>query len=310
MELTWSGPGVEHACIGGEGLTRAVNEYLGRHAISSPPAELALHVRVERLAKGWRALIRLQDRETGESLGERELTSEGPLCSGLDEALKLSVALLVDDELAEVGAARTAPPKPELVPEPPREEPDDEIEPNEEPDPFEPPPWRFALDASLVVEHGVLPSLATGLDLGFEAAPADWLALRAHAVGFVPQTRSVGMAEAQASLLQAGIALCPRSELQQGWTVQGCFGIDAGRLGVDRTGFTSGRDVTRRLLMASAGVRLALRLSPHVGVTSQFTALFPARQDRFVVEIDGASHELFQVAQVAWVAGLGVSYTF
>ncbi|MGC4095361.1 MAG: hypothetical protein QM756_47035 [Polyangiaceae bacterium] len=314
IELSWSGPSTEVACLGGEGLTRAVNEYLGRHAISSPPAELSLSVAVERLPKGWRALIKLRDHRTNDSLGERELTSDGPLCSGLDEPLKLAVALLVDSELVEaVSASKPAPPAPPPAPPEPPPEPEPEPRVEEPPQLFPARPWQFALDASVVGLSGVLPSLAAGVDFGLEASPTDWLAFRAHAVGVLPQVVTVSPgagAEVNAAALYAGAALCPRAQASTQFVFLGCFGFEGGRLSVSRSGLADGNDAVRRLLMGSLGGRLSWVLSPKVSVVGHFSLLLPLRQDRFVVTLNGENTELFAVSAVPWVAGAGASFMF
>ncbi len=307
IELEWTGPGKEAVCLGGPGLTADVNEYLGRAAISEPPGELRVRVEVERLPNAWRARIELSDQRTNTPLGEREIVAEGALCSVLDEPLKLSVALLVDSDLSQAqgDAARSAPPPPPPEPEPAPEPPPPV---DEEPPPLsESHPWRFSLDASLLALGQLLPATAFGGELGFEAAPTSWLSLRAHGAGFLPQTREVANARYRASILYAGLALCPGGELASGWSALACFGVEAGRVSVAREGFAGGKNAARRWLAASLGVRLVRELGPRLSLAAQVSALFPARQDRFWADVDGKTQELFDVSAFGWVAGLGIS---
>jgi hypothetical protein len=150
-----------------------------------------------------------------------------------------------------------------------------------------------------------------GLEVGFEASPVDWLALRARAAVFAPQTLRPGpAAEVTAAVFYGGVALCPRTTLRAGWTFMGCFGIDAGRLSVTRTGLEGGADSAQRLVQGSIGARLALALGPKWSVVGQFGALLPLEQERFLVVIDGNTRELFEVSAVPWVAGAGASFKF
>lgn len=306
VELEWVGPGSEATCLGAARLTAAVNEYLGREAITEPPGERRLRVEVERHPKSWSAHIQLVDLQTKAPLGERELGADGPLCSGLDEALKLSVALLLDDDLSQAPAT----PEPQVAPRP---EPRPKLDPEPEPEPDLPAaepsePWRFSLDASVVALGAMLPALAAGTALGFEASPKRWLALRAQGAAFLPQTREVAPgASFTAGVLFGGVSVCPRAELAPSFSLSACFGFQGGRLWVTRSGFSDGKDAARRLLASSAGARLSYELGARVTLNAEFAALLPVRQDRFLAEFEGNSRELFAVSVVPWVAGLGLS---
>lgn len=308
VELEWVGPGTEATCLGAARLTAAVNEYLGREAISEPPGEWRLRVEVERRPKSWRAHIQLVDLQTKAPLGERELDANGALCSGLDDALKLSVALLLDDDLSQAPAtpeSRT-PPRPE-----PRQEPEQDNDPEAEKElpPLEPTePWRFSLDASVVAVGAMLPATALGAALGFEASPQRWLSLRAQGAVLVPQTREVAPgASFNTGVVFGGAAICPRTELATSWSLSACFGFQGGRLWVTRSGFSDGKDAARRLLAGSLAARLGYDLGARFALNAEFGALFPLRQDRFLADAGGNSRELFTVSVVPWMAGLGLS---
>ncbi len=307
VELEWLGPGTEAVCLGAEGLTDAVNSYLGRAAISEPPGERRVLVEVERRASSWRARIELIDAQTNTSLGEREIVAEGPLCSSLDEPLKLSVALLVDSDLVVAPTnAREAPqaaaPKPE--PEPPAPTP----APEEAPPLFASRPWRFSWEASLLALDQVLPTLAPGVELGLEAWPSDAVLLRAHGAAFAPQTHELSAGvRYKATVAYGGLGICPGGELAPKWRLFGCFGFEAGGIWVKRNGFSGGKDVTRRVLAGSLGTRLTYQLGSKLALAAQFSLLLPVQQERFVAEVDGKRQELFSISPACWVAGVGVA---
>ncbi|HET9931941.1 MAG TPA: hypothetical protein VFQ35_14665 [Polyangiaceae bacterium] len=308
VELEWVGPGTEAVCLGAAGLTRAVNDYLGRAAISDPPGERRVLVEVERRPGSWRARIELIDAQSNASLGEREIIAEGALCSGLDEPLKLSVALLVDSDLTETPAAgaHEAPRPPTPTPEPPAPTP---TPPRDEPPPLFPArPWRFSWEASLLALNQVLPTVAVGAEVGLEAWASDSVVLRAHGAAFAPQTHEVTADTAyKATVLYGGLGVCPGGELAPKWRLFGCFGFEGGGIWVTRTGFNGGKDAARRLLAGSLGTRLTYDLGSKLSLGAQFSVLLPLQQERFVADADGKRQELFGISPACWVVGLGVA---
>lgn len=312
VELTWTGPGPEVTCLGGERLVKLVNAYLGRAAITSPPGERAIAVLVERRAEGWRALIQLRDQREGLVLGERELATKGPLCSGLDEPLQIAVALLVDSELAQPpepaptqvqAPLPTPPPEPEAAVEPSDETAADPSAVSE--------PWRFALLGSLLLERGLLPAWGAGLSLSFEAAPTSWLGLRLHAAGFLPQRRELTTeAATTASTFYGGLAVCPKSALTAQLTLVGCLGVHAGQVLVALDGFSTGHSGRRLLLMGSLAPQLELKLGSSFALLAEARGSFTARQQRFSFELDGNRQELFSISPVVWSLGVGGVFLF
>src|SRR6187399_2505871 len=153
--LAWTGPGTELACLGEEGLARAVNEYLGRDAFASGPLEYVLGVSVERSPdRLWRAVLELRD-TSGHVLGARELKSTTDLCSDLDGPLVLAVALMVDSQPEPPRQPPAVAPAPE--PEPERSEPESP-QPHASTESLE-----FFANASLALEAGLLPAVRPGL---------------------------------------------------------------------------------------------------------------------------------------------------
>lgn len=306
VELEWVGPGTEAVCLGAAGLTAAVNSYLGRAAISEPPGERRVLVEVERRATAWRARIELIDAQTNTSLGEREIVVEGPLCSSLDEPLKLSVALLVDSDLVVAPVANETPRA--ATPEPEPEPPAPPRPPEDAPPLFASRPWRFSWDASLLLLDQVLPALAPGAEVGLEAWASDSVSLRAHGAAFVPQANELSAGvRYQATVAYGGLGICPGGELAPKWRLSGCFGFEAGGVWVTRSGFTGGKDVTRRVLAGSLGTRFTYQLGTKLALGAQFSLLLPVQQERFTADVDGKRQELFAISPACWVAGLGLA---
>jgi hypothetical protein len=300
VALAWSEPANEVGCLGAEGLARAVSEYLGRPAFSPSPADLTLRVRVERKPeRGFRALLQIVDL-TGAVVGERELTSEGPLCASLDEPLKLAVALMVDSELV-------PPPEPEPEAPPEPTEPSDGAEEESEPSK----PWLISADASALVESGLLPSASAGLELGLELRPSDWLSVRGSGVGFLPSTVELGgPARAKLSIVYGNLSLCPQGALSARIRLAACGGLAFGTLFAKSSQLEAARSTRRRLFAATLALRASLALSRRWAALAQIEAVSPYRPEQFVYQLNGQRREFFKMSAPSLIAGLGFSVIF
>jgi hypothetical protein len=285
VALEWSGPGSDDNCLGRDRLEDAVDDYLGRPAFSVPPADTTLQVRVEsRGEQGYRALITLKESATGRVLGERELVNKLQLCSGLDEALKLTVALMVDSDWA--GAAEPPPPPPEEPPPLPVETP-------EAPAPEPRRPWQFGVEGVALATFGALPHPSAGAELALTAAPIPWFMMRLHGRAFLPSSASAGSAEIAMTLLSAGFALCPRAVPDSSWAVAACAGFESGLLLSAPSGLEGGHDHTRGWFGGSFGARAELHLSQRFGLLGEGTAVVPIRPERYVVDLDDEREVVF-----------------
>jgi len=298
--LSWTGPGPELTCLGEEGLARAVDEYVGRDAFAAGPVESALRVTVERLPdRHWHARLELSDR-TGTVLGTRELTSTSELCASLDEPLVLTVALMVDDEAE---PAVPEPPAPE--PPPPEPPPPPEVRPH----PSEGMHWL--VDGALALESGLEPKLSPGLALGVEFRAAPWFSARAGALAFLPAEAAVtDGASVHFTFLAATLELCTGAGTTRSVRGALCVGPVYGALSAKPTGLTKTGRTSSEVLALSAGLRGAVPLAGRWAATVGVSALFPHRPDRFVVEVEGVRHEVFQLSSPSVVATAGVSFLF
>jgi hypothetical protein len=274
-----------------------VNDYLGRDAFSASAADLTLRVQVERRAdRSWRALVQIVDL-AGVELGERELTSESTLCSSLDEPLKLTVALMVDNDLVATA-------EPEAPPQPAAPLPLPEKKAAGE-------PWTLAGDASVLVQTGLLPSLSVGFQLGLELSPLSWLSLRGTGAGFLPGSTSLARpAEAKMSIIYGELSVCPSAALGAKFRLLACAGTIAGTLFAETQGLEGARSTKRRVFAASLGGRAVAQLSPRWALLAQIGTMLPYRPERFVYEIDGRRIEFFRIASPSLIAGIGCSVMF
>jgi hypothetical protein len=122
VRLAWVRGADADACPDGAWLRREVARRLRRDPFDDDGPR-SIEAVVERAAPGWRATLRVRDRE-GTLLGERTLTHDAERCDPIADASALAIALAVDpdaviDEPARAQATPpTAPPSPR--PRPPR----------------------------------------------------------------------------------------------------------------------------------------------------------------------------------------------
>jgi hypothetical protein len=303
VSLAWSGPGPELACLGEDGLARAVNDYLGRDAFASGSVEFVLLVSVERLPdQRFRAVLELRD-TAARVLGSRELRSATERCSDLDEPLVLAVALMVDSE-------------PEPSPEPPAAA----AEPPPEPEPPEPEvpepkarsaPLAVFADASLALEAGLLPAVRPGLLLGVELRAVSWLSARLSWVGFLPATADAAEGASARFVLTGGeVELCPGFGDRASFRLMLCGGALYGALGARSTGLSDARSTWQPLLGASFGPKVAVPLGGRWFGVAGLSGIVPYRPPRFVYDAGGVSHELFQCSSFSILASAGASVMF
>lgn len=306
--LEWTGPGPEVDCLGEEGLTRAVNEYLGRDAFE-PPAELVLHVNVERLPDRHFHVVVEVHAPTGELLGTRELTSATDLCSSLNERLVLMLALLADSgpEFEEVPRPAEPPPPPPEVEEPSDEE-AGETHRRQATEPAA--RVRFAAEASLGIEAGALPAVRPGLSLGLRMDPWPFLAVRAGVLGFWPAASDVGNASVRFTLFAGRLELCAGTFSASHFHVGVCAGLLYAALGVTTHGVEGGQDGTRAQWAGSLGLHGGVPLSDRWALIADVTAIFPDRPERFVVDLNSNTHQVFQMAKPSVLASVGGKVTF
>lgn len=307
VALAWTGPGRELACLGEDGLTRAVNEYLGRDAFASGALEYVLAVNVERLPdRRFRAVLELRD-ASGRVLGARELRSATDLCSDLDEPLVLAVALMVDVQ-------------PEPAPAPPPREAEPEPEPESEPEPDDPgaapvparaEPLAVLAGASLALEAGLLPAPRPGLLVGAELRAVSWLSARISGFGFLPASEDVpGGGSARFLLVGGMLELCPGFVTDGSVRLSFCGGALYGAMNAQSTGLAGARSTWQRLLAGAFGPKVAVPLGGRWFGLAGLTGVVPLRPDRYVYEVGAVREELFQSSSFSILASAGVEVMF
>lgn len=201
-------PGAE-TCVDSEALKHAVNQRFRRTVfVESARADILLHGVVARLGPHrWSAALGLA-RADGSSLGSRELVTEAPDCSSLDDSIALAVGLMLDVsrhrivEERRLGGRRSDDAAPAPVDGPAIVIPK-ETAPGRE---------VFRAEPSLGVEAaaGVLPGLGFGVRPGVVLVPPRFVPVELAGTFFLPDEEHAANGRgARFSAVSVELSFCP-----------------------------------------------------------------------------------------------------
>lgn len=231
--LSWTRlPGAEH-CIDAPGLARAVEARIGEVLVTPAHADRSVEGRIgPRPGGGWRAVIAI-GRANRPLTNTRTIETVEADCRGLDDALTLVVALLVDP-------SGTPPPPP--LPPPVREV---RVAVHE--------PWHLALASRAEVEAGVLEGAAWAgtLALVVDAPRLPQIEL----AGTYAPARAIATdlpgREVRETFASGAISVCPAIPLGE-VRIAACGGVRLGRLAWRGRGFEE--DLAGSTLVTALGI--------------------------------------------------------
>lgn len=299
-------PGAE-GCIGSAELARRVHERLGRHVfVSAADGSLAVEGRVEPGDEGWRAFLQIAD-AGGESLGERELTSDEESCDQLGDLVAVTIALMIDPLTA---------PEPEPAEEAPDDEPEErvvvvtervEVEVPAEPEEPPGPRWRIEIDASGAGSLGLSPTAALGGIGAVILEIPDFVPIVVEGALF-PFSRAVedGVGQADFFHVHAGFQICPLALRESGIALHGCLGADAGAVLV--IGGDEVDNPERVIGQAHAAVRGHFDIIGPLTLRAGLHLLVPFRHDPYIATSSGG--QLYAPEPIAGMLDLGVGAHF
>ncbi|HEX2871617.1 MAG TPA: hypothetical protein VHP33_10180 [Polyangiaceae bacterium] len=308
------GRGAE-ACLQAEPLKRGVEKRLKRRVFVQP-AQASLRVVVTFARQGAETEARIElSSIDGTPRGTRSLVASGH-CSALDDALTLSVALLVDQppdpEVPAEPAPPAAPAAPAAVapaapptaarhrgpPPTPITLPDDVAAPRE--------PWRVDVGAAAVAAWGVLPDVTPGVALYLKLVPRHFPPILLQGEGFWPSTAERDASSgARFRLFRAELALCPALHQSQRVALSLCAGQKVGWLSVEGYGFDQNQQDRRLVFSLLAGGEGKLRLLAPVSGRAFLGAEVPLARDRFHSGGRNAT-QLFQASPIALLGEIGL----
>jgi hypothetical protein len=156
----------------------------------------------------------------------------------------------------------------------------------------------------------LLPELAVGLELGVEAKPPSWPALRLRAAGFLPRETSVERTGGAVRFLTGyvGLGLCPALGSTERLSVDACLGADVVWVRAVPRRLDALQTSSRARAQAALGLRGSWELDSRISIRGSVMLLPSASSDRYVVEHpDGSETLVFQREPFSWTVGLGVA---
>lgn len=297
-------------------LGRAVEQSV-EHPLSGA---LAVHVALDRSGNSYTARIRV----TGTRSGVRNLRVAGPDCSGLADALAVTLALLLDPDAKLAAAEGTDQPPVDTRESSDADEPrsaDDRrtraqrpaATPSDDPTLRSDPSWAGEPEPGIITQGdlalgpavvlGLLPEAAGGLQAAARLTIALW-AIELGGTWLATQALPFqqGRSSNQAGFLQAGA--CALAPFGDGWSAGGCAQAAIARLHVQGHDFDTNRTAIESLWLAGAGVRLLGPLAGPLGWELRTDVLIPLGERSFSVDNLGL---VWGTASVTGGASLGLT---
>lgn len=262
-------------CPDATALSARVNEITGWNAMAtqSPTARLTIDVSITKDESGFAATLRA----SGSRTGTRHIADIGNDCSGLAEALAVTLAIILDDE-------RSAPS--DGVP-PPSEQPPRPLPTPRTETPTRP-KWRPYLTG--VGTLGVLESPAFGVSGGVSLALSRMI-FGAELAWLPARSFDTAPGSADVSLLFGSAYGCWQPVVLDPAYVGVCAHVSIGRLHGEATGYDENLERSRPWIAPGIG---ALGGGPITGPLEWFAQakiFLPVHRERFVIDNLGALHE-------------------
>jgi hypothetical protein len=298
--LRWSNETGDTACLDQKALAEAVELRLRRSAFLAGPPDLLLEGSL--VQEGGKRIARMTlARPDGQVVGRRELESPDPSCATLNEAVPLSVALMIDyqQRIPRFHVPAIEPPERPEPPPPAKPAPREQV-PS--------PAWRFGSRAGISAETGLLPDVTLAPRAAIEASHA-WLSLRVEGAWLIPRTASYDAGSVTLTGWTAGAAGCAR--FLDGPTVESsaCLGGEGGRLFAAGARFRRNRDESATLGNAWLGVEAAVPITPGWGLHLGLQGGVPLVPQHLEYDAaDGQPASLFESSPVFGRVLLGFLY--
>lgn len=287
------------ACPSEANVAAAVEALLERQVFVDGDPDVLVHGELERAGAGWRAMLRLE-RADGETVGTRELLSEGAACHDLMATLPLVLALMVDLPKTHVSLRIPVPDSVAEAPAPPPP-------PVPSPPPSEPPPSEgpsFDLELGAVSAFGWLPGTALGAAAGLGLGMGRFrIALRAYL--HPPWTADAARGELRTWAAGAGLRGAVDWIRGTRGSLGGFLEIAVGRFEARSIGVTESLTARGPTLDLLGGVRSRLRLGP-LWLGLELGLGVPLIPPRFAVQVGSSPVEVFAAPPIFGRLGLQI----
>ena len=254
------------------GMVSRVNDVTGQASVRAPggaPAKLTLRVALSASGAGYAAEIVAE----GSRSGRRRIADIGADCSGLAEALAVTLAIIVDDE-----KARPADGPPEAVPP---------LKPSVPAAPVERRPFAH-LHLDLAGSVGLLEPTSAGLAAGgmFEFGQ---LVVGVDGFYVPPRANDLAGGRVDVSLLAGGVSGCWRAATDPA-LVALCGHVHVGRLTGEGFGFSRNEKESRPWIAPGLGAAGFLPLGEFIELHAALQLFVPVRQESFSIDHIGVAH--------------------
>ncbi len=298
-------------CIDADGIRQAVESRLRRPVfVTEPEADVRVQATLRRARSGWAADLALKT-PSGRQLGTRQLSTEAPHCSALDDSVALALALMLDVPREEVMAAEGPPPDDRpREPAPSQPPPSTPVQLPEDTPPRRQ-PWSFEGSVLAVLGVGVLPGAAPGARLSLAVEPLVFWLTEIEWTWWPARDASDAGAGAELRRQSVGLFVCPLSLGMVPVRAHACLGQQVGWIRAEGYGFDANRDRARTTyglaLRARGSIQLAGPLTLRAGLELEATLV----RDRFVfTEGDGTQERLYRLPPVSLAGELGLGLRF
>ncbi|MFO0613868.1 MAG: hypothetical protein U0414_14850 [Polyangiaceae bacterium] len=302
------GVGAE-GCEDTHALRERINRIAERDAIVRGDASLRLTLQFDRAeaGPGFRALLHVSSQEVDAPSGNREFSDVGPTCLALDEAIAVSIALLLDDvpraaPVISPDATTHAPPKP-LSP----------VEYSERPT------ASATFDASAITSAGVVGSSTFGFELGFDfratrPAPgkriAPYLTVGVGLLTLIEDVEPTAGGEIHLHLVAARVPACFAFHVaNQSFGAQFCGFPALGTMIATGRGYAENATAYEPWFSLGASAIAEAAIVGPLSFTGRLELLVPIARPTFVLErlgTGGATQDAFEPSPVGAAAGVGI----
>ena len=312
-QLDWRAGPAGSNCIDGDELRSVVEARLGRQVFTDEAtADVRVVGGIVKQGDVWRVELRLVSSH-GDAMGARELESEAPDCSALDDSLALVLAIMLDLPKAKVPppAAETSAAPSTANPPPVADQPTRLQVPRDTPP--RRPPWQLELGVSGLGTSGLLPDPAFGGQVHFAIEPDSFWKLGVALAIYRSVEKVVEGTSAGASFtpLEAGWFFCPLALLAAGLELEACLIQHVGRLKVEGFGFDMNQTQARTYANLGAALAGLIEITGPLSARLALQLQTPLLRETFRYGAQsGSEPSLFRMAPVLVTGQVGLVARF
>jgi len=299
VQLSPDASGCEDASL----LAGRINRIAARDAITNGDTTVDIAIRVDRHDKKFHAHLTAY----GATEGDRDFEDDGQTCRGLDEAVAVSVALLLDE--APERTREAAPTPTPVAAAPPVEDPAEKPPPLPKPPP---PPPETTVEIYALGTAAVVGGATFGTEAAFEVRVRPLLTVGAGIFGLIQDEERFASGGLWVNLVGVRVPACLSLRTRDRSTGGGFCGFPAlGVLHASGHDFDVNANASQPWFAMGASGMVFGPLSGPIGLVGRVDLVVPLYRPTFVVQNlgnarSGESGPAYQPKPVGFAAGVGV----